>query len=79
MLRFTIPEPTSSGVGGAAAFKAAFGVAGRGARLSTIVVTLMTPPRTLQEWSIVRWAFNFIEHTRDGGIDKVSKEVKEVL
>ena len=29
--------------------------------------------------ALVCWAFNFIEHTRDGGIDKVAKEVKEVL
>lgn len=41
-----MPEPTSSGVAGAAAFKVAGGVAAGGALLSTIVVMLMTPPRS---------------------------------
>ncbi len=46
-----MPEPTSSGVAGAAAFKAAGGSAAGGALLSTIVVMLMTPPRTHRELS----------------------------
>ena len=47
-----MPEPTSSGVAGAAAFKAAGGAAAGGALLSTIVVMLMTPPRTHREWAV---------------------------
>jgi len=35
--------------------------------------------RRLPGWAIVRWVFNFIEKTRDAGIDEVAKEVKEVL
>ena len=46
-----MPEPTSSGVAGAAAFKATGGVAAGGALLSTIVM-LMTPPRTHREWAV---------------------------
>ena len=42
-----MPEPTSSGVAGAAAFKAA-----GGALLATIVVMLMTPPRSMREWAV---------------------------
>ena len=47
-----MPEPTSSGVAGAAAFKAAGGAAAGGALLSTIVVMLMTPPRSTREWAV---------------------------
>ena len=47
-----MPEPTSSGVAGAAAFKAAGGAAARGALLSAIVVMLMTPPRSTREWAV---------------------------
>ena len=47
-----MPEPTSSGVAGAAAFKAACGVAAGCALLATIVVMLMTPPRTHREWAV---------------------------
>lgn len=47
-----MPEPTSSGVAGAAAFKAAGGAAVGGALLSTIVVMLMTPPRSTREWAV---------------------------
>jgi hypothetical protein len=42
--RVIVPEPTSSGVAGAAAFKVAGGAAAGGALLSAIVVMLMTPP-----------------------------------
>jgi len=48
-----MPEPTSSGVAGAAAFKAAGGAAAGGALLSAIVVMLMTPPpRSMREWAV---------------------------
>ncbi|WP_211203427.1 hypothetical protein [Candidatus Accumulibacter contiguus] len=47
-----MPEPTSSGVAGSAAFKAAGGVAAGGALLSAIVVILMTPPRSTREWAV---------------------------
>lgn len=47
-----MPEPTSSGVAGAAAFKAAGGAAAGGALLSAIVVMLMTPPRSTREWAV---------------------------
>ena len=47
-----MPEPTSSGVAGAAAFKAAGGAAAGGALLSAIVVMLMTPPRWTREWAV---------------------------
>jgi len=47
-----VPEPTSSGVAGAAAFKAAGGAAAGGALLSAIVVMLMTPPRSTREWAV---------------------------
>ncbi len=47
-----MPEPTSSGVAGAAAFKAAGGAAAGGALLATIVVMLMTPPRSHREWAV---------------------------
>ena len=92
--RVIVPEPTSSGVAGAAAFKAAGGAAAGGALLATIVVMLMTPPRSMREWAvglistvvtgigggaIVRWVVDFIERNRDAGIDEVAKEVKEVL
>ena len=48
-------EPTSSGVAGAAAFKAAGGLAGAlagGAALAAVVVMLMTPPRSKREWAV---------------------------
>ncbi len=45
-------RPTSSGVAGAAAFKAAGGAAARGALFLTLVVMLMTPPRTDREWAV---------------------------
>lgn len=47
-----MPEPTSSGVAGAAVFKAAGGTAAGGALLATLVVMLMTPPRTHREWAV---------------------------
>jgi hypothetical protein len=47
-----VPEPTNSGVAGAAAFKAAGGAAAGGALLSAIVVMLMTPPRSTREWAV---------------------------
>jgi len=47
--RVIVPEPTSSGVAGAAAFKAAGGAAAGGALLSAIFVMLMTPPRSMHE------------------------------
>ena len=47
-----MPEPTSSEVAGAAAIKAAGGVAEGGDLLATIVVILMTPPRTHREWAV---------------------------
>jgi hypothetical protein len=33
----------------------------------------------LPGWAIVRWVFNFIEKSRDAGIDEVAKEVKAAL
>jgi len=48
-------EPTSSGVAGAAAFKAFGGVAGvaaLGTGLASAVVMLMTPPRSKREWAV---------------------------
>ncbi|WP_299160955.1 hypothetical protein [Accumulibacter sp.] len=50
--RVIVPEPTSSGVAGAAAFKSAGGAAAGGALLSAIVVMLMTPPRLTREWAV---------------------------
>jgi hypothetical protein len=50
--RVIVPEPTSSGVAGAATFKAAGGAAAGGALLSAIVVMLMTPPRSTREWAV---------------------------
>lgn len=47
-----MPEPTSSGVAGAAAYKAVGGVAAGGAALASIVVMLMTPPRSKREWAV---------------------------
>jgi hypothetical protein len=47
-----MPEPTSSGVAGAAASKAAGGAVAGGALLSTIVVMLVTLPRTHREWAV---------------------------
>jgi hypothetical protein len=47
-----MPEPASSGVAGAAAYKAVGGAAAGGALLATIVVMLMTPPRTHREWAV---------------------------
>ena len=47
-----MPEPTSSGVAGVAAFKAVGGAAAGGALLATIVVMLMTPPRSSREWAV---------------------------
>ncbi|MCM8620496.1 MAG: hypothetical protein NFW16_01870 [Candidatus Accumulibacter sp.] len=47
-----MPEPISSRVAGAIAFKAAGGAAAGGALLSTIVVMLMTPPRSTREWAV---------------------------
>lgn len=43
-----MPKPTSSGVAGVEAFKAA-----GGALRSTILVILMTPPRTHREWAVL--------------------------
>ncbi|MCC2868122.1 MAG: FAD-binding protein, partial [Candidatus Accumulibacter phosphatis] len=70
--RFTMPEPTSSGVAGAAALEAAAGAATDGTLLSTIVVMPMTSPRTHREWA-VGWVFNFIEKNRNTGIDDVAQ------
>ncbi len=47
-----MPEPTSSGVAGAAAYKAIGGAAVGGAMLAEIVVMLMTPPRSKREWAV---------------------------
>ncbi len=51
-----MPEPTSSGVAGAAAaYKAIGGAAGAaagGATLAAVVVMLMTPPRNVREWTV---------------------------
>lgn len=51
-----MPEPTSSGVAGAAAaYKAIGGTAGAvasGATLAAVVVMLMTPPRNKREWAV---------------------------
>jgi hypothetical protein len=33
----------------------------------------------LSGWPIVRWVFNFIEKSRDAGIDEVAKEVLCIL
>ena len=33
----------------------------------------------LPGWAIVRWVFNFIEKSRDAGIEEVTREVKGVL
>ena len=52
----SMPEPTSSGVAGAAAaYKAIGGAAGAaagGATLAAVVVMLMTPPRNVREWTV---------------------------
>lgn len=48
-------EPTSSGAAGVAGWKligGAAGVAAGGAGLATIVVMLMTPPRSAREWAV---------------------------
>lgn len=51
-----MPEPTSSGVAGAAAaYKALGGTAAAvasGATLAAVVVMLMTPPRDKREWAV---------------------------
>ncbi len=51
-----MPEPTSSGVAGAAAAYKAFGgtaaAAASGATLAAVVVMLMTPPRDKREWPV---------------------------
>ena len=51
-----MPEPTSSGVAGAAvAYKALGGTAAAvasGATLAAVVVMLMTPPRNKREWTV---------------------------
>ena len=51
-----MPEPTSSGVAGAAvAYKAMGGSAmavASGATLAAVVVMLMTPPRNKREWAV---------------------------
>ncbi len=47
-----MPEPTSSGVAGAVAYKAIGGAAAGGAALASIVVMLMTPPRSKREWAV---------------------------
>ncbi|MEY4316671.1 MAG: hypothetical protein RI902_479 [Pseudomonadota bacterium] len=51
-----MPEPTSSGVAGAAAAYKAFGgtaaAAASGATLAAVVVMLMTPPRDKREWTV---------------------------
>jgi sugar (pentulose or hexulose) kinase len=51
-----MPEPTSSGVAGAAAAYKAFGgtaaAAVSGATLAAVVVMLMTPPRDKREWTV---------------------------
>ena len=33
----------------------------------------------LPGWAMVRWIFNFIDDKRDASIDKVAKDVKELL
>ena len=48
-------DPTSSGIAGAATFKAIGGSAGAaagGATLAAVVVMLMTPPRSKSEWAV---------------------------
>ena len=49
-----MPEPTSSGVAGAAVAYKAFGgtaaAVASGATLAAVVVMLMTPPRDKREW-----------------------------
>ncbi len=51
-----MPEPTSSGVAGAAAAYKAFcgtaAAAASGATLAAVVVMLMTPPRDKREWTV---------------------------
>ncbi len=51
-----MPEPTSSGVAGAAAAYKAFGgtaaAAASGATRAAVVVMLMTPPRDKREWTV---------------------------
>ena len=51
-----MPEPTSSGVAGAAVAYKAFGgtaaAAASGATLAAVVVMLMTPPRNKREWAV---------------------------
>ncbi len=51
-----MPEPTSSGVAGAAAAYKAFGgtaaAVASGATLAAVVVMLMTPPRDKREWAV---------------------------
>jgi hypothetical protein len=57
--RIIVPEPTSSGVAGAAASKAA------GALRSAIVVMLMTPPRSTREWAVGRVGGRISQHRSD--------------
>ncbi|MDD5247532.1 MAG: hypothetical protein PHY45_01005 [Rhodocyclaceae bacterium] len=45
-------DPASGGAAGAVAFKAMGGTAAGGATLATIVVMLMTPPRSKREWAV---------------------------
>ena len=51
-----MPEPTSSGVAGAAVAYKAFGgtaaAVASGATLAAVVVMLMTPPRDKREWAV---------------------------
>ena len=51
-----MPEPTSSGVAGAAVAYKAFGgtaaAVASGATLAAVVVMLMTPPRNKREWAV---------------------------
>lgn len=50
-----MPEPTTSGAAGAVGWKligGAAGVAAGGAGLATLIVMLMTPPRTPREWAV---------------------------
>jgi hypothetical protein len=56
LLEKRMPEPTSSGVAGAAVAYKAFGgtaaAAASGATLAAVVVMLMTPPRNKREWAV---------------------------
>lgn len=55
MRTFTVTEPATTGIGAALGWKAVGGAAGfaaGGAGLATIIVMLMTPPRTPREWTV---------------------------